>query len=408
MGFGQALCRKLEDGAFEVIPINGTRIGFAVEASRAVALDYDYNEIGEAALVNDRGFLFVEPVEGAFSYRLEKSGGPAPSAAWESDSIDAFPGETVTVVSTADRSKTADVTIPQDAKVGQFYEADLDGGKIGFIVRPLVTADFEPVEENRLKVDLTVGSDRLETVSLIFVQREQAAEQTVRVENKKASVLFDLAAPKEGEEPIRLTAAAGGMTLELQKTLKTAFVHPDLGFDFGDRSDSAAEPPEATAQVRKGDGQTVAADINETGASFLRTNGAACGGVAKVGGMFAHPPYKTGPGRVWLDYTVDIPADGAIFTSEVGKRDGGDPGDGIWFSVLSVADDGTETLLGDTSVPTYQWREFDVDLTPCAGRTVTLRLCVDCGPANNTIADHAAWHGLKLLGKQQVFRYQVQ
>ena len=408
MGFGQALCRKLEGGGFEVIPINGTRIGFAVDANRAVALDYDNNEIGEAALVCDRGFLFVEPVEGAFSYRLEKSGDSALSAAWKSDSIDAFPGETVMVTSTSDSSKTAEVTIPQDAKVGQFYETDLDGGKIGFIVRPLATADFRPVEGNRLKVDLTVGSDRIETVSLRFAHREQTAEQTVRVENKKASAIFDLMDPKEGEEPIRLTASAGGLSLEIQKTLKTAFVYPDLGFDFGDRSDSTVEPPEATAEIRKGQSRTVAADINETGASFVRMNGASCGGVTKGAGMFAHPPYRNGTGRVWLDYTVDIPADGALFTSEVGKRDGGDPGDGIWFSVLSVAEDGTETLLGDTSVPTYRWQQFDVDLTPCAGRTVTLRLCVDCGPANNTIADHAAWHGLKLLGKQRVFQYQVQ
>ena len=416
LGFGQALCRTLENGAFELIPINGTRVGFAVDANRAVALDYDNNELGEAKLINDRGFLFVEPVEGAFSYRLEKSDDSTLPAAWETGdgamSIDAVPGEIVPIVNSADRSKKAEVAIPSDARIGWFYEHDLEDGKIGFVIRPLAEAIFEPMEGNRLKVNLTAGSNRIDTLTLRFVQRDQVTEQTVRFNNLKASAVFDLLEPREGEEPISLTAStqtasAGSLSIEWQKTLETALVHPELPFDFGDRKDSTVEPPAPTAEVRSGGTKTIVTDISETGASFLRQDGSVCGGIAKEYGMFAHPPYKTGTGRIWIDYTVDIPAEGVIFTSEVGKRDGGDPGDGIWFSILSVADDGTENLLGETTVPTHQWQPFEVDLTPLAGKTVTLRLCVDCGPADNSIADHAAWHGLKLREKQQVYRFQV-
>ena len=69
-GNGVGICRILPDRKYEVILLQGSECGFAVDADRAVALDEERNEIGTATIRKSDGFIFVEQVPGAFSYLL--------------------------------------------------------------------------------------------------------------------------------------------------------------------------------------------------------------------------------------------------------------------------------------------------------------------------------------------------
>ena len=69
------ICRILSNRRYEVILVDGSECGFAIEASRAVALDEERNEIGTATLRKSDGLIYIEPVPGAFSYLLD-SGNP--------------------------------------------------------------------------------------------------------------------------------------------------------------------------------------------------------------------------------------------------------------------------------------------------------------------------------------------
>ncbi|MBC7287677.1 MAG: hypothetical protein H5T86_06445 [Armatimonadetes bacterium] len=70
-GNGIGICRILGGGKYEVILYNGAECGFAIKASRAVAIDEERNVIGPAEIRVARGLTYVMPVDGAFSYLLE-------------------------------------------------------------------------------------------------------------------------------------------------------------------------------------------------------------------------------------------------------------------------------------------------------------------------------------------------
>ncbi|MDD3586579.1 MAG: hypothetical protein PHQ75_05310 [Thermoguttaceae bacterium] len=70
-GTGIAVCRTLKDGKYEVIPLPGANIAFAVNVKQATALDFDGKELGPAKLVRDGKYAFVTPIAGATSYILK-------------------------------------------------------------------------------------------------------------------------------------------------------------------------------------------------------------------------------------------------------------------------------------------------------------------------------------------------
>lgn len=103
--------------------------------------------------------------------------------------------------------------------------------------------------------------------------------------------------------------------------------------------------------------------------------------------LFVHPPYGRRAGCVVQQYTVRLPAEpaaklrGAIATAEEASQ-----GDGVTFRVR--ADD---QLLWEQHHANVAWQEFEVDLSPWAGKTVALRFETDCGPADDTSFDWAFW-----------------
>ncbi|MDO5581340.1 MAG: hypothetical protein Q4G69_09395 [Planctomycetia bacterium] len=69
-GTGIGVCRTLSNGQYEILLLKDSRIGFAIDASKAIAVDFQEKEIGPAKIKKENGFLYLEPVKGAFSYRV--------------------------------------------------------------------------------------------------------------------------------------------------------------------------------------------------------------------------------------------------------------------------------------------------------------------------------------------------
>lgn len=399
-GMGQGVCRILEEGKFEMIPMDQARVGFAIDADKAVALDFENKEIGSARLSFSNGYVFVEPVEGAFSYRLEKSNDAQKTAAIElvSERFALVPGETTPVFERGDSAKTYDVTIPADAVPGTLFTAEpVPGSKIDFAVCPLCAVEISPIQGGVVTFSLHCSRPGTEKILASVKIGEHETSNEILLENGRGTLAYPLPELAEGETTLALTLSVDSLTQKIEKTVKTVFDYPPIPFDFGETPDSFAVIPPATLEIRH---QTPTRELAGNGAYFYREGGLCCGGAVK-NGFAAHPPYMKGPGRIWLDYEITIPAENVFFTAAVGKRDGSDIGDGIWFSARIVNSDGTETTVGETSVTTFGWETLEADLSAYAGKKVVLRLVTDCGPADNTAADWGAWSELALRDKEK-------
>ena len=66
---GSAACR-VEKGGWEIVPVRNVPCAFRIPGGRAVALDRDGKELGEATARAEDGWYAVDPVPGAFSYRV--------------------------------------------------------------------------------------------------------------------------------------------------------------------------------------------------------------------------------------------------------------------------------------------------------------------------------------------------
>ena len=119
-----------------------------------------------------------------------------------------------------------------------------------------------------------------------------------------------------------------------------------------------------------------------------------CGGVSRKG-IVMHPPYGKGAGYAFASFRLD--AGGPhVFHAYVGKGDGSDLGDGIYYKVCVQTADGKRTVLAEETVRTHEWRPIRADLRPWAKESVRLVLIADCGPKNNTVGDWAAWGDCRL------------
>ncbi len=109
--------------------------------------------------------------------------------------------------------------------------------------------------------------------------------------------------------------------------------------------------------------------------------------------IFAHPPWGEGRvGYVFADYDVALPADTRpALTFCMGIRDGAQSTDGVIYRVVAIASDGAAAELFSQQYNEHRWQPVTVDLWRYAGQRITLRLITDCGPADDTNADHALW-----------------
>lgn len=129
-----------------------------------------------------------------------------------------------------------------------------------------------------------------------------------------------------------------------------------------------------------------------------------------------HPPWKAtrkneqtgvleaaGTGQVYAVVRLDLPADSkARFRSEV-FMDSGAVGegktDGVTYVVQATA--GGETLSAQVHNATVAPQALELDLSPFAGKAVSLRLTADPGPARQCTFDWARWANARVvLGRQ--------
>lgn len=130
-------------------------------------------------------------------------------------------------------------------------------------------------------------------------------------------------------------------------------------------------------------------------------NDMSCNGITKSG-IFMHPPYVGGTGYVCTKHNLKVPDKmPCVFSAQVGKRDGGFPGDGILFKVI-VVHEGKDTVIGEQSVTNFEWKPLRGDLTPWAGKNIQLKLVSDVGPNDNSEADWACWGELRIESREEV------
>ncbi len=68
---GTAVCRTTDDG-WEIIPLGNKPCAFRIQGGAATALDFDGRPLGTAAASSADGWYAIEPVPGAFSYRISR------------------------------------------------------------------------------------------------------------------------------------------------------------------------------------------------------------------------------------------------------------------------------------------------------------------------------------------------
>ncbi len=105
-----------------------------------------------------------------------------------------------------------------------------------------------------------------------------------------------------------------------------------------------------------------------------------------------HSPWRVKPGKAWVDYRLVLP-DAKPLTLAFGIAMG--PGmvapkksDGVTFSCYLDAGGGMAELMRQHYTEAV-WKDYQFDLAPFAGRTVTVRLQVEPGPANDAGFDYS-------------------
>jgi hypothetical protein len=144
-------------------------------------------------------------------------------------------------------------------------------------------------------------------------------------------------------------------------------------------------------------GQAETNGFGQTGAEAAMAR-SECGGVAKVC-LAMHPPWLEGAvGAVYARYLpIALPAGArAAFRAVVGKRDGSHLGDGILYRVVVVEASGKEAVAAERVVVRHAWEPIEADLSAWAGQSVSLKLVVDPGPADNSSGDWAAWADMRV------------
>ncbi|MEI7946796.1 MAG: hypothetical protein WCJ02_08865, partial [bacterium] len=124
------------------------------------------------------------------------------------------------------------------------------------------------------------------------------------------------------------------------------------------------------------------------------------GGISRPG-FNIHPPYRNGPGVVWTDYTVSLPANKpaslAFYTAIRDSAPSEPKSDGVEFKVVVVDASGVEKEVFTRFSDSKAWEAARVDLCAYAGQRVTLRIWSGPGPKNDTTCDSCFWGDVVLV-----------
>jgi len=109
--------------------------------------------------------------------------------------------------------------------------------------------------------------------------------------------------------------------------------------------------------------------------------------------VFMHCPWRGGAGVATFDVALRLPSVPRIrLAFDIALRATARGSDGVTYRVLA---DGEELFAEHCTA--REWETHEVDLSPYAGKLVTLRLEVGPGPAQNTTDDWSLWSNVRLL-----------
>lgn len=169
--------------------------------------------------------------------------------------------------------------------------------------------------------------------------------------------------------------ASDATSVELGTTNLLEAVSPTVGYVCDGQ-------PEAIL----GEGWTGFDDVSGVWFSPKRIDG-------KLNELFMHCPYRQSTGAAFANFPIRLPDTSRVrFAFMIALRASATGSDGVTYRVKA---DG-KTLF-DQHCTWKEFRSFEVDLTPYAGKTVSLRLEVDPGPKREPREDWSLWREMRLL-----------
>ncbi len=386
-GVGCAVCRKDDDTHWEIIPYEGAQVGFAIPGGDAHAFDYDGNDLGPARTVRYRGMLYVMPVEGAFSYKVDATA-ETPETALTCQDYDVVSDTWVAI----HRPNAPDYETIIHGDVGERIWVNVDGQDICFVIRRLLDyqVSISQDEESLLCLLKNPGETPVElTVSSSF----DANTQKISLGSfGQATVAYSIPAEMaEGTFPVAFEFANDSQAISWYGGITRSF-GKDVVFDGFDRNFAKGSDILNT--------KTEASPFS-LGASVMKED-VYSGGV-KRHGIFMHPPWRDGVlGITYTIHKVTLPdVDGLRFQGYVGKKDSSYPGDGLRYWLGVTPKDGKEKIVAEVLVPDHNWYPISADLTPWRGQDVTLRLITDSGPNKNSEGDWGCWGDMEIIRDQE-------
>ena len=381
---GPLIVLQREAGEVEVIPVAGCSrfgVGFDGRAATATAWDEAGQELGPAATRFSRGLVFLEPVPGAFSYRLSPQ--TPPPTALRSQRVEVVPGEEVTV----NGQQTHTFRVPSDAVPGTQLWQQFEDAWIDFLVRPLAETRLELDEALRLQV--VSHAAHAGTAEIAFDGQSRTAEL---IPGQVLELEFPVSQPsEESVRELPLEIRLGPLACQRRWWLKwEADTRVVAELAAGSSSGQRLRGGDETGLVADSGAQASTAEMS-------------CGGVSRPG-LFMHPPYRGGVGYSFAQFApLPLPADvPSVFRCQIGKRDGSDAGDGILFRVAVLAEDGRQTVVAERQWIAHAWTPLEADLSPWTGRTVQIKLIADVGPRDDSSGDWACWAELRVESARPV------
>ena len=388
-GSGCVVCRKDDTEHWEFLGLDGAQGGFAVEGGNARAYAYDGTDLGPATAVRCRGYLYVVPVPGAFSYKLEKNA-VTPETSLSSDSYEVFSGDTVSI-----RTPNGVVERVITGQPGQHVWVEIDGQYLCFVIRKMV--EFHPKgfspDETELRGFLrNCGGTPL----VVEVKPSFAEAQTIEIEPYwMAEFAAKLPqATAEGEEKIAIDFVRGDQRETWQGTLVRQMTTEVIFDDFTNLT-KFTKGGVVLNKKTDTDPFAIGARVEVDAALF-------CGKVSRKG-LFMHPIWlEDFVGDAFATYKLSLPeVPDIVFTGFVGKKDGSYLGDGMRFFVgLTPEGSAEEQIIAEVSVAKHEWKPIEADLSQWAGQNVTLRLIMDIGENLDSSGDWGCWGDLKITRKE--------
>lgn len=203
--------------------------------------------------------------------------------------------------------------------------------------------------------------------------------------------------PQEASDAIVVSLNELGWNITREFPIRTVIDYPTVwqlggndGFEWGQCFRGGKEMPGNTA----------------TGATFI--NGRSVSGGVTKQAIFAHPPYNGGVGYTYgFTGSIYIPDKPCDFRAFIGITDGGNPSDGVTFTVLAIDDQGKEHKLFSEHYAERKWKEITADLSAFRGRSIRLKLTTDVGPKDNSVADWAAWGEPRIVTREPEVRVEL-